>query len=396
MAQNGLNDSLIKVLIVDDEQLVRKGLRLTVDWEKHGMAVVADAPNGSLGWEKFRQFSPQLVITDVVMPEMDGVELAAKIKQARPGTKILFLSCHRDFTYAVQGIQVGISDYIVKTSLDDKVLDECLEKVKKEIVEEMKRDAAGGQAAQPEDDVLGDWLCGSSPAALQPLKQRLEKEWKPLTAGAYVIHIYSGAQPESSVLNAASQRMETSFGRQEFAAASSLQTGSVFWLCRPETLYVADEELVRMKMAGPGIVWRKSGMVQSADQWLAAVHRLHRLRLIEMNTVLQGDSHKEEILQAIDYIEQHLHLDLRASEIAAKIGMSRSYFSTIFKEMTGESLISFISKRKLERAQHLLRATSLKTEEIAEKVGIFDTKYFSKWFKKCAALTPGQYRTQTK
>src|SRR5690606_39225018 len=89
-----------KVMIVDDERLVRIGLIKTVEWQRWNMEVVADAPNGIKAYELFLQHRPDLVITDIVMPGMDGIELCEKIKSVEPRTKVVFLSCHRDFHYA--------------------------------------------------------------------------------------------------------------------------------------------------------------------------------------------------------------------------------------------------------------------------------------------------------
>lgn len=97
-------DSPIKVLIADDESIVRRGLMATVNWGQFNMAVVADAPNGQKAWEAFLLHEPEVVITDIVMPEMDGIELAKRVKEKAPNTRVLLLSCHRDFEYAQKGV----------------------------------------------------------------------------------------------------------------------------------------------------------------------------------------------------------------------------------------------------------------------------------------------------
>lgn len=396
MAENTVNEPYIKVLIVDDEQLVRKGLRLTTDWAKHQMIVVDDAPNGSIGWDKFLEHRPHVVITDIVMPEMGGIELAQKVKSEAPDTKILFLSCHKDFDYAKQGIQIGITDYIVKTSLDEEKLDECLDHLHHEIAKQVSKPTGVAPDESPvELSELDEWLIDKNQTARNQFMQRLEREWKWMTEGGYMIHIFQGG---NSPLNRSDVLSELSFTitEQEDMLLLQSEEDSYFLICRSQGLQACNEELLRSKINNGSIGWRQAGPITSPDQWMASVQRLHRLRHIEQEFELVNDSHEEDILNAIDYIDQHLYLDLRAADIASKIGVSRSYFSTIFKEATGVSLISFISKRKLERAKALLRSTSFRADEIAEKVGINDAKYFSKWFKKSASLTPGQYRLQTK
>ncbi|BFT70075.1 response regulator [Paenibacillus sp. P36] len=396
MAENTVNEPYIKVLIVDDEQLVRKGLRLTTDWAKHQMIVVDDAPNGSIGWDKFLEHRPHVVITDIVMPEMDGIELSQKVKAVAPDTKILFLSCHKDFDYAKQGIQIGITDYIVKTSLDEEKLDECLDHLHQEIAKQLSKPIGIAPDEPPvELNELDEWLIDKNQTVRNQFLLRLEKEWKWMTEGGYMVHIF---QDRHSPLNRSDLLSELSFtiSEQEDMLLLQSEEESYFLFCRSQGLQACSEELLRSKINNHAIGWRQAGPITSPDQWMSSVHRLHRLRHIEQEFELVNDSHKEDILSAIDYIDQHLYLDLRAADIASKIGVSRSYFSTIFKESTGFSLISFISKRKLERAKALLRSTSFRADEIAEKVGINDAKYFSKWFKKSASLTPGQYRIQTK
>ena len=78
---------MIKVIVVDDEHIVRKGLIATVNWQDFNMEVVGDASNGKKGWELFLEQSPDVVITDIVMPEQNGIELARKIKEKHHGQK---------------------------------------------------------------------------------------------------------------------------------------------------------------------------------------------------------------------------------------------------------------------------------------------------------------------
>ena len=79
------------------------------------------------------EFRPQVVITDIVMPEMDGIELSRKVKEAAPETRIILLSCHRDFEYAQEGMRLGASGYLLKTAFEDEELEAMLGKFQREL-----------------------------------------------------------------------------------------------------------------------------------------------------------------------------------------------------------------------------------------------------------------------
>lgn len=400
MAENSRNPFPIKVLIVDDEQLVRKGLRMTINWEQHQMVVVDDASNGSIGWQKFLEHQPQLVITDIVMPEMTGIELAQKIKKEAPETAIMFLSCHRDFNYAKDGIQLGVHDYIVKTDMDDDHINDSLNRVHLRLEEQLtkKQDAAVSLKEHQDQtmEAMDAWLNKHSYAARDYLLEQVRTKWNWMLSYSCLTHIYiprEGTQNISAFLN---QWRDMSAAYPNQLKLLEIDEYSAFIACTPELQDLERTKLVNMKLENNTIEWRQSKPIVSAEGWLDSVSRLYRMRQVECNTSLLSLTHKEDIIQAIDFIDEHLDTDIRAADLAANIGVSRSYFSTIFKEATGYSIISFISDRKLKRAKELLSITTIRIEEVAEKIGIQDVKYFSKWFKKRAEITPGQYRLQTK
>ncbi|MEK3914403.1 response regulator [Paenibacillus sp. FSL H7-0331] len=394
-------DTVLKVMIVDDEQLVRQGLRMTVDWEKHQMKVVADSANGLLGWESFLKHRPHIVITDIVMPEMDGIELAKRILGDYPETKILFLSCHRDFSFAKQGIQLGISDYIVKTNFDDAQMDDSLAKIRQELLlhKPEKASATTPKDQDRTDNLLQTWLMEKKQSAAAQLKQYLDTDWKWMVSGSHLFHLFMNKAGDTGekgldLLEEVSQ----TFPLVCAEGILFLNNGqdSLFLCCGSDLMHACKTELLAMKLNKPWLHWRSEGAIQDASGWMKAMEKMHRLRQIELQIELRSGIHKDDVLRAIDFIDQHLHLDIRAADLANRIGVSRSYFSTIFKEEVGCSLITFISDRKLKRAKDLLRLTDLRTDEVAEQVGIQDVKYFSKWFKKCVAQTPSLYRHQTK
>ena len=84
---------MYRVVIVEDEMLVRIGLKNSVDWSKYKMKVVADFSDGQTAWEYCRKEKPDILITDIRMPRMDGMELISHIRQQNQTTRIVVLSC---------------------------------------------------------------------------------------------------------------------------------------------------------------------------------------------------------------------------------------------------------------------------------------------------------------
>ncbi len=112
---------MIKVLIVDDEKYVRMGIRSETDWSLIGCEVVGEAPNGAAGLEMAQELRPDLVISDIRMPKMDGIEMAGKLLEKYPATKVIFLTAYSEFEYARAAVRIGVSDYLLKPFKDGEL-----------------------------------------------------------------------------------------------------------------------------------------------------------------------------------------------------------------------------------------------------------------------------------
>lgn len=113
---------MYKVLIVDDEFPARELLKMAVNWEEAGYEIVGEAKNGQEAYECCQRKKPDLIITDIQMPVMDGIELIRKIKEENPKQKFVILSCHESFQYAKMAIRLGVSDYLLKDSYTSEEL----------------------------------------------------------------------------------------------------------------------------------------------------------------------------------------------------------------------------------------------------------------------------------
>ena len=140
---------MIKVLLADDDFLVRTFLSRITDWEKHGYKLVGAAQDGEEALRMAKEYEPDIIITDISMPVMDGIELIRRLKEEGNAAVTIVLSCHDDFDYVKEAMKLGANEYVLKNLLTENKLLTLLEEVKKSIISTHK---SGLQFDAPEEE----------------------------------------------------------------------------------------------------------------------------------------------------------------------------------------------------------------------------------------------------
>ena len=145
---------LYRIILVDDEEEVRKSIIRKIDWQAVGFTVVGDAENGEDALEKIEALEPDVVLTDIRMPYMDGLTLAEKIRQRYPSMKIVIFSGYDDFDYAKRAIKLNVTEYILKP-VNVEELTAILRRIQESLDEEIEQKrcepSAGKLQTQPAD-----------------------------------------------------------------------------------------------------------------------------------------------------------------------------------------------------------------------------------------------------
>jgi two-component system, response regulator YesN len=335
---------MYNALIVDDESLVRKGLRMMFPWEKYNIHIVGEAASGENALAFLRTQSVQLVITDITMPGMSGLELLKQVQMFDPAIKVVMLTCHQDFDYIQESLRLGAIDYIVKTQLEDHDLDEILQRIVKHI--EIK-------PLQPVNKTE-NWA---------QLGQQLKERWSQVL---WVVddRVYEDLL-QAAVAFPADQAVDLSW----FAAAFE-----------------------RWKLSFPIFTdWKVEAELPANPAQL--MYWVKELRG-DLQRWLRKSQYSEDVIYAIvkslDMI--HENPDISQTELSKKVNVSKSYFSTSFKGIMGISFTHYIQCISIGRAKEMIQNTNHPIYWIAEQCGFSDQRYFSKLFKEQTGILPSELR----
>lgn len=490
-----------KLLIVEDEVHVRNYLIKNVNWLGYGFEIVGAAGHGEDALELMRRHEPDVVMADIMMPVMDGLEL---LKQARAnGFRALFvmLTCVNEFEYAQQALRHGAYNYILKLSMTVELLQEELAKLDGVLTDKMTKqaaelspayyalyrtwwDAAFGRSDAaahegPDDPAARAYRHLTIVSVLHggttPPREELLSRGGPETDKHNLLHAYSAyghttffcwshrklplsAPRERASCGAVVMQLE---GREHAARAwrACLRGLDAFWYGDPaERLCFSD-----LPDAAPGpepdsVAWKMERQLMQAfeelqlercrqllaEMWdmmrrqpLSWMHvkqtalrldrqfgRMMNRTLPDMEPAMNGAVRHEqsrdmlakrmeaylfnrdelrtprtdhdEINKIIDYIEGHCEREITLKSMAQLVHMEQHYLSGLFKQKTGENLITYLHKIRIHRAAYLLKHTNLTCALIGEKVGFSNDNYFIKIFKRWMGMTPNDYRSAAK
>lgn len=293
---------MIRLMVVDDQPVARRGIRDSIDWEQHGISIVAEASHGGEAIELIRKTKPDIVLTDIRMPVMDGLELAHRIRTIMPETEVIIVSGYQDFGYAQQAVRAGVSDYLLKpvgaeelvatvtrvrsrveSARSDRRLRRSFEEIHRENRLLLRGRVVAGLVDGRHDPAAFGELMESMDAKLAgPVFQVIALHLAPL-------HQRSIRLPQalpSSRVSALAEELETDLGASSAAFASSDRPGRFeILLARGSGASTPTDELSRIiarwerseLLVSVGIGVSVAGVPAIPASWRSALHALENL-----------------------------------------------------------------------------------------------------------------------
>ncbi|MCR4625724.1 MAG: response regulator [Lachnospiraceae bacterium] len=412
----------MKVFLADDEIVIREGIRESFPWDETPYTLVGEAPDGEMALPIIRDTNPDIVITDIRMPFMDGLELCRTLRSQMPWIGIIVLSGYDEFEYARQCIQLGVREYLLKPVTAEK-LKEVLDKVSAQLLEERKtlEHAASLRARMQSDDkFLKEKLISvffneeSTEDDSRNVLKQLSSMGCNITAPFYAVADVAFS-PVQTGLEAAYNLAANSGG---IVFATSSRTGGRLLVLgsnmaeTEERAYAFASSLVQelerlecheIRVGIGDIVDRPESIFNS---FKSARHIRHLiverkdthsiiLGVREMGDV-DGDKKESPIISdaKLFMLDNFSNPNLMLQDVAKEVGMSNSRFSTVFAQQSGQTFTEYLVYLRLNKAKELLRTTDEKTSQIASEVGYNDSHYFSYIFKKNVGITPTDFRNQ--
>jgi len=340
---------MYQVLLVDDEHFVIRGINSCVDWESLGFDLPLEAYSGAQALAIMKEKHVDVVITDIKMAPMDGLQLMKQIKETGNPCEIIILSCYNDFAYSRAAIQNGAFDYLFKPEMMPEDIQNALRGVRQKLD-----------------------LRKQEKADLQNTSDTLTQ-----AESAWITSVLDGYKKNMRE----NKDCGTSWIFDRLRAQPVLSRNGLIELC---------SNLVSIQLHDAPLY---SGAIESIYSQRGNIFEgLHQLQSIEefeeyANEVIQliqaGPRFRVEIQKAQQYIRRNLgDSSLSLKKAANFAGMSKSYFSRQFKEQTGIGFAEYLNRTRIEKARELYCSTDLRIYQIAEQVGFSDWRYMTKLYKK--------------
>ena len=360
---------MFRLIIADDEKEVREDMIACIDWAANGIEIVGTAEDGKAALDIIMREQPDLVLLDILMPGMTGIEVMQKAKESgAANTAFIVVSGCEEFSYARQAMNLGAVYYLLKPFMPDELLTALRKAIHDSDVPSMMR--SDGIPALIKD------LFDSSDATECPFyPARIEHE---------LIGALLAEETEKS------KRLADEFIKEIFSRNSTISQSFSCFLILYSSIYHALLHLGLYLSANPF-----SSPIQPNCTAESLVREgIHTVCREAAELLSSTESSVYTIKQVILYVNENYNSKLSLENLAEHVHVSPVYLSSLFSKTVGKTLMEYIQHVRIEKASILLKNPDLSLLDVAERVGYPDTKYFSQVFKKVTGITPSMYRNQ--
>ncbi len=467
---------MIKLLIVDDEKQIRLGLEKTIDWASIGIGKVYTAQNAIEGLKQFYLHKPDIVLSDIKMAGMSGIEMFNKIREVNHETKLFLLSGHMNTQYTREAISAGVYEYFLKPVDIDamtKKIKEAILYINKNV---SKKDSVDMRLFLEEDREIGtqtiksigldplsgEYICFLLKISSKDILARSNTAGNTITSfknmlrdnqdifyqelyftpeNVSYVGFLSGITQKNAIVSkfynvmadfsdddselpiiaiAKAKSIGCAYKKAKIAMEYEFFYGpasvidydsvaktqnsnlecieknfNVITLDKLENLFsfCSFKQIEEIKNTCVKYIMNKNADTKACIKILSANYLFEIMNILSENESVNKDEKQSRLISAIkEYIKENYTSDISLSDISTATNKNQNYISHVFKKETGQSIVKYINKLRLENAARLLIQTDSSVAEISEKVGYGSYNNFIKNFKEQYGKTPLEYR----
>ncbi|MDE7439365.1 MAG: response regulator [Clostridia bacterium] len=383
-----------KLLIVDDDYLVREGLRVAIDWQSIGLEVAGTAENGAIGLEKARELKPDLIIADVRMPVMDGLQMAKTLFDEKADLAIIAYSGYKDFENARRALDSGVAGFLLKPIESDELL-----KRVSEVMQKLHEKRANNR-------MIGQFISSLPIVRQQQFEILLKDEAKSNSAAEQLallgvclpkagtlIYIYTDNPYVKTFINKAEEVLSAHCNASEvFSDRAVILTSAELGFVREEITKLLDSSLketdARFSVAAASF----DGDIPAAYSKAKELGKNTLFTVINAVVTENKNGHLKKVVRdALQIIERDYNKKLSVKSVADMLYTSESHLMHEFKAQVGKTFNECLTDFRILKAQEMLLKGDMRIGEVAYAVGYNDVKYFGQVFRDYLGCTPSEW-----
>lgn len=405
---------MIRILFADDDDILRCSITENIDWRGNGYDIVGVAKNGKEAYEIALRTCPQILLTDIRMPYMDGLELAQRVLESIDGCHIVFLTGFDELEYVKEALRLRADDYIMKGEPGEKIL-QAVNLIRCRVEQEIKNAhlTVLGEKVSRQNLLAGLLREDCSMNELEKIQGLLKMNPQKYVYRVAAIQNFPEKQSNGSIVHSA--EIQRDHWMEESIEKYLAHQGKIAYMIRYQQYMILflelnseqEEEATSQLQGLLSRVYAKGNITfqigvsrvwQESENFSLYLDEAIVAAMSTEDKDVQIHFFKElsqtRFVRLIrEYIGAHYNNpDLSLNLLSEELFLAPAYISSLFKRYTNTNLKNYLIQVRLKAACQLLETTDLCVYEIAEAVGYTNSQYFSVIFKKYIGTAPLEYR----
>ncbi len=357
-----------KAVIIDDEIWTRKVIRSLGEWETYGIEIAGEASDGEYGLELIRQVKPDIILTDVCMPHMNGLEQIEQLRRENQLVQVIFISGYDDYSYVRNAMKLGAVDYLLKPVKPEELnnqLMNCTQRLKT-LEREGKREDFS-MSFLKEEWAGGYYQLRDSLAEVVSSGNQELLELKLEEISSFLQDKMGNAPDKGSMISIYYMLLNL---LQRFILSRGFGMEDIF------------------KEKNTTFVFEEGCMPKEMIHFISGLYLHAALKIQER---MKGRN-RLDTAKVQKYLQVNFKEGITLEGTAQEFFVSKEYLSKAFKAEIGKGFQEYLTGLRMEKAKDLIMNYKVPIKDVGEMVGYVDQSHFYKTFKKYFGMTPGEMK----